>query len=83
MATIALSQARIRAGRSAKVVTRLHKTPFERTTPRSAPIFNRMKQSIIKLTTVVKALLRMEGVANLTALAMACSFVTSGRFSCR
>ena len=56
---IAFSKKRISPGRTVKLHSRLKTTPLDSTQPRSAPILNLIKTSIIRPTKVVSALERM------------------------
>ena len=83
VASTALSPAMMRKGSTVKLQIREKVTPLERTMPRSAPIFSLMKHSIIRLTMVVKALLRMEDAPPRMAPSMAVSLSFPRDFSCR
>ena len=73
----------MRKGSTVKMQRSEKVTPLESTTPRSAPIFSLMKQSIRRLTMVVKALLRMDEAESRMALSMALSLSFPRAFSCR
>ena len=69
--SIAPSKANITAGNTAKIDTKLQRTPFAKTMPMSAPILNFMNTKAISPTMVVKALLTMDDEAFLSALTIA------------
>ena len=81
--SMALSNQMIRQGRTVKLQISEIDTPLASTTPISAPIFIFMKQSISRLTIVVKALLRIDAAACETAFSIAATGVRPKAFSCR
>ena len=73
----------MRKGSTVKLQSREKLTPLESTTPKSAPILSLMKHSIIRLTMVVRALLRMDDADPPMAACIAVSGSFPEDFSCR
>ena len=69
--SMASSKAKINDGNTAKIATKLQRTPLAKTTPMSAPILNFMNTKATRPTMVVKALLTIDRDAFLSALVIA------------